>query len=120
MTAVALPVLLALLAQSADRGQEPKPAPSSGPLPSNPSASAPSIPGDKAFSRLFTLPAPRQNPNADPTIVEVPQQKPAPKVVCGMVVIQADPNVDPRFVIRGPADTTAYKIRRIPPPACAD
>jgi hypothetical protein len=37
-----------------------------------------------------------------------------------MVVIQADPNIDPRFIIRAPADTTAYKIRRIPPQACAE
>ena len=120
MNGVAVPVLLALLAQGADRGIKPQPAPSPGPVPPNPSTSAPSIPGDKAFSRLFTVPALPQNPDGRPIIVELPEQKPAPKIVCGMVVIRADPNVDPRFVIRAPANTSGFKIRRIEPPACAD
>jgi hypothetical protein len=119
MTGIALPVLLAVLAQSADRGKEPQRAPSPEQSQSSPSPPAPSTPGDKAFNRLFTVPALPQNPDRH-SIVPVPDQKPAPKVVCGMVVIQADPNVDPRFIIRAPADTTAYKIRRIPPTACAD
>jgi hypothetical protein len=119
MTAVVVPVLLALLAQSADRGKEARPAPSPERSQSSPSTSAPSTPGDKAFNRLFTVPAPPQNPDRDPNVA-VPEQKPASKIVCGMVVIQADPNVDPKFIIRAPADTSAHKIRRIAPPACAD
>jgi hypothetical protein len=120
MTGVALPILLALLAQSADRGREPHPAPSPERTQPGPFTSAPSAPGDKAFSQLFTLPAPPQNQERDPIIVAVPDQKPATKIVCGMVVIQADPSIDPRFVVRAPADTSAHKIRRIPPQACAD
>jgi hypothetical protein len=120
MTGVALPVFLALLAQSADRGKELQPAPFPEQSQSSPSTSAPSTPGDKAFNRLFTVPAPPQNPHRDPVVTEVSEQKPAPKIVCGMVVIQADPTVDPRFVIHAPADTSGFKIRRIQPKVCAD
>jgi hypothetical protein len=121
MTGIAVPVLLAVLAQSADRGKEPQPAPFPDQPQASPSAPAPSTPGDKAFNRLFTVPAPPPNPDRDPSVaVPVPDQKPASRIVCGMVVIQVDPNVDPRFIIRAPADTTAYKIRRFSPPVCAD
>jgi hypothetical protein len=119
MTGVALPVLLAVLAQSADRGKAPQVVLSPEQSRSSPETPAPSTPGDKAFNRLFTLPAPRQNPHGDPVVMAAPELKPAPKIVCGMVVMQADPKVDPKFVIRAPEDTSAYKIRRIPPPACA-
>jgi hypothetical protein len=121
MTGVAWPILLALLAQSADRVKElPTPPPEvSQP---GPSTSAPSIPGGNAFGRLqFTLTEPPQNPDRDSIVaVPVPDQKPASKVVCGMVVIRADPEVDPKFVVRAPVDTSAYKIRRIQPQVCAD
>ena len=120
MIGVVLPVLFALLVQSADRGQQSRPGPSAEQSGSSPSVAVPSTPGDKAFSRLFTLPAPPQNLDGGPLIVEVPEQKPATKIVCGMVVIQADPEVDPKFVIRAPAETSRFKIRRIPPAACAD
>jgi hypothetical protein len=67
------------------------------------------------------VPALPQNPDRGPSVaVPVPDQKPVPKIVCGMVVIQADPKVDPKFVIRAPVDTSAYKIRRIQPQVCAD
>ena len=117
MSGLVLPVLLAVLAQSADR--KPPPVPLSQEE-SRPEASAPSTPGGKAFHRIFTLPAPPQNPQREPIVVAVPEQKPASRIVCGMVVIQADPEVDPRFVIRGPEDTSAFKIRRIAPTTCAD
>ena len=120
MIGVVLPVLFALLVQSADRGQQSRPAPSAEQSGSTPAVAVPSTPGDKAFGRLFTLQALPRNPDGGPLIVEVPDQKPAAKIVCGMVVIQADPNVDPKFVIHAPVDTSAYKIRRIQPRACAD
>jgi hypothetical protein len=119
MTGLVLPVLLAVLAQSADR--KPPQAPlSPEESQSRPEASAPSAPGARAFNRVFRLPAPAQNPQRDPVVVALPEQKPASRIVCGMVVIQADPKVDPGFVIRGPEDTSAFKIRRIAPPTCAD
>ena len=120
MTGVALPILLAVLAQSADRGRDPQPPHPTGRAQPAPFIPAPSAPGDKPSSRLFTVPAPQPNPNRDPLVVEVPDRKPAQKIVCGMVVIQADPNIDPRFVMRAPADTSAHMIRRIPPQTCND
>lgn len=55
----------------------------------------------------------------------VPPGRPQPKVVCGLLVIPADPSVDPRMLI----DPTArsmhsavqpkYTIRSVPPPVCA-
>ena len=42
----------------------------------------------------------------------------APRVVCGMTVIPADPNIDPKMIIRRPPDDTRYTIRVIPPPLC--
>ena len=43
----------------------------------------------------------------------------AAKVVCGMVVLEPDPTLDPGFVKRIDPDTAASaKIRKIAPPAC--
>ena len=47
-------------------------------------------------------------------------ERSAPKVVCGMVVLRADPAVDPKMIVRPPVSTTTMHIRKIPPPACAD
>jgi hypothetical protein len=47
-------------------------------------------------------------------------QKPAPRIVCGMVVIQTDPQVDPKMVIRSPESATVMHIKKIPPAACAE
>ncbi len=44
----------------------------------------------------------------------------APKIVCGMVVLRADPAVDPKMIVRPPVSTTTMHIRKIPPPACAE
>jgi hypothetical protein len=112
---LALPVLGLFLLQTPDQGKQPRE--QSLPVdlsPAAPQATPPTVPGEKPFGKLFEPAEERAARQA------LASQKPAPKVVCGMVVIQADPNVDPRFIIRAPADTTAYKIRRIPPTACAD
>lgn len=73
----------------------------------------------KPFARLF------QRPDADLEITRRALQHrmaeiEPPRVVCGMRVYRADPQVDPRFVKTVPADTSRMAIRRIPPPACAD
>ena len=117
---IAVPMLVAALAQSADRSKESQvPAPSLEGSPSVHPSAEPTTPGDKAFRGLFTRPAPTQSLERH-AWQAVQDQKPSAKIVCGMVVIQADPDVDPRFVVRTPADSTDLKIRRIPPPACAD
>ncbi|MGH9372277.1 MAG: hypothetical protein ACRD15_12160 [Vicinamibacterales bacterium] len=41
------------------------------------------------------------------------------RIVCGMTVIQADPKVDPAFIIPAPADRD-FKIQRITPKVCID
>ena len=44
----------------------------------------------------------------------------APRIVCGMVVIQADPKVDPKMVIRPQESSTVMHIKKIPPAACVE
>ena len=44
-----------------------------------------------------------------------------PRVVCGMKVIQADPEIDPKMIHRpAPSSTPTFHIRRMPPTTCAD
>ena len=49
------------------------------------------------------------------------QEPPAPqrpRVVCGMTVIAADPNIDPKMRIEPKPGHTRYTIRAIAPPVC--
>jgi hypothetical protein len=80
--------------------------------------------------------APRQAPDKPPSLFGQPSKdpfgkllttpperitdiSPKPRVVCGTVVIQADPSIDPRMVIKRRPDASAQpKIRVIDPPAC--
>jgi hypothetical protein len=41
-----------------------------------------------------------------------------PRVVCGMKVIPADPNIDPKIFVERRADPTRYTMRIVPPPVC--
>ena|SRR5688500_17720838 len=41
-----------------------------------------------------------------------------PRVVCGMLVIPMDPNIDPKMIVPRPTDGTRYTIRVIPSPVC--
>jgi hypothetical protein len=42
-----------------------------------------------------------------------------PKIVCGMLVVPADPSIDPKMRITPPQDPNVeYKIRAIEPPMC--
>lgn len=43
---------------------------------------------------------------------------PPPRVVCGMLVMPMDPNIDPKIFIERKPDGTRYTIRSIPPPIC--
>jgi hypothetical protein len=42
-----------------------------------------------------------------------------PKVVCGMMVVPADPKHDPSMVLQPKADGIDYTIRAIDPPICS-
>ena len=113
--ALALPVLGLFLLQTPGQGKQPREqAPPFDLSQSAPLASTPTVPGEKAFGQLFEM---KQEPGARQAL---PNQKPETKIVCGMVVIQADPNIDPKFVIRAPVDSSTMKIRRIPPLTCAE
>jgi hypothetical protein len=43
-----------------------------------------------------------------------------PKIVCGMVVMPADPRIDPRMIHRSEDRSTTFHIKRIAPPTCAE
>jgi hypothetical protein len=43
---------------------------------------------------------------------------PKPKVVCGMVIIPADPLLDPRMGVEPPNRDTRFTIRAVQPPVC--
>jgi hypothetical protein len=44
----------------------------------------------------------------------------APKTVCGMIVIPADPQIDPKMVHRPLVPSTTFHIKRVPPTTCAE
>ena len=74
----------------------------------------------KPFSRLFK----KANSPTEAARVAL-QQKVAeaanpPRVVCGMRVYRANPDVDRSSVRRVPGQTSGMAIRRIPPRVCAD
>ena len=48
-----------------------------------------------------------------------PDARNQPRVVCGMTLIPADPNVDPRIRVVVPS-TPDHKIRAVHPPACVE
>jgi len=43
-----------------------------------------------------------------------------PKIVCSMIVYPADPQVDPKMIVRPREPAPTFHIKRIPPPACAE
>lgn len=76
-------------------------------------------PGRAPFERLFAV-ARQQAPRPTPRTLEAEQDLPGrTTVVCGTVVIPADPSVDPRMVRPVPADT-AFTMRAVKPPVCRD
>ena len=117
MTSVAftVPVLGLFLLQAPERAKEARqPSQTFDLAQTAPQPPSPTVPGEKAFGKLFEQAQERAARQA------VANQKPATRIVCGMVVIQADPNIDPKFVIRAPVDSSTMKIRRIPPATCAE
>ena len=113
--AFTLPILGLFLLQAPERPKEPRqPAQPFDLAQTVPQPPSPTVPGEKAFAKLFEQaqePAPREAPA---------NQKPARKIVCGMVVIEADPNIDPKILVPPSADSGTAKIRRIVPSACAE
>jgi hypothetical protein len=81
-----------------------------------PEPSSPTVPGEKAFGKLFQQ-AQAQERAARQALAN---QKPGRKVVCGMVVIEADSSIDPKILVPPRADSDTSKIRRIVPPPCVE
>ena len=117
MTSVAftLPILGLFLLQAPERAREPRqPAQTFDLAQTVPEPSSPTVPGEKAFGKLFQQAQERAARQA------LANQKPGRKVVCGMVVIEADPSIDPKILVPPPADPGTSKIRRIVPPVCVE
>lgn len=66
------------------------------------------------FRRLFQVPSPQPAPSAQAAAPRADE----PRVVCGMTMIPADPNVDPGIAVRPSADGTRFTIRAVEPPIC--
>src|SRR5436309_1372648 len=54
-----------------------------------------------------------------PTAVTEPGTTPKSKVVCGTVLVEADPRGDPKMT-RGPRTDATFSIRTYPRPACGN
>lgn len=85
--------------------------------------------GARSFDKLFTVSEGDVRKAQALLRAELASQQPAiedhSRYVCGMRVIQADPQIDPKMIRRPmvdpPADsTTTFHIKRIPPPTCAE
>ena len=88
---------------------------------SQPRAEPPASPGLAAptkdpFSGIFAAP---EVPRRLPQLIR-PTEKPA-RVVCGMVVVPADPNLDPKMVLDLPRKPNVeYKMRVVTPQVCRE
>jgi hypothetical protein len=49
-----------------------------------------------------------------------PQSAAKPKVLCGLTVVEVDPDIDPKIIVRPKPDDVDHKIRRIPPSVCRE
>lgn len=117
MTSVplALPVLVLFLLQTPDQGKQPREqAPPVDLSPAAPQATPPTVPGEKPFGKLFE---PAEERAARQALAD---QKPRRKVVCGMVVIEADPSIDPKILVPPAVDAGTSKIRRFVPATCIE
>lgn len=121
--ALAIPLLLVAVAQAMDQ-----PAPSQSRLstpavdltPSTTNTVTPSITNSESFAKLFVGPTLTQAAAATQSPVNSDGQKRTPRVVCGMVLIPANPAVDPKIVVPpSPQDANAH-IRRIVPDTCVE
>jgi hypothetical protein len=86
-------------------------------------SSGPSDSATAPYQKLFTPPrAAAEQPHLQAALQELKRrvEPREPKIVCGMIVYPADPQVDPRMIVRPPEPPPTFHIKRIPPPACAE
>jgi hypothetical protein len=71
------------------------------------------------YRNLFGDRDPVQKPAPAPPVRLIPRAAPPkPVVVCGTLIIPADPSIDPKIRVGPPDDGVDYKIRIVPPPVC--
>jgi hypothetical protein len=121
--ALAIPLMLVAIAQAMDQ-----PAPAQAPranvtvdlTPSTTNTVASTDIDRRKFEKLFVRPTLTPAAEAQPGSDKKTGQKRTPRVVCGMVVLPAPPDVDPKIVVPpSPQDANA-RIRRIVPDVCVD
>lgn len=72
----------------------------------------------KGYKQLFQA---QQAPKAAIAQEQAKAAPLKPKVVCGMMIVPADPTIDPKMRITPPQNPSLeYKIRVIEPPICFD
>jgi hypothetical protein len=106
-------------------GQAPHPAPAQ-PLPDrtveSTTVQAPTTvvptPKKNAFRRLQFVPGQQPAPQGPSHPQPADATDRSPRVVCGMVVMPADPKVDPAIVIPLPENTNRFSMRVITAPVC--
>jgi len=127
MTSVPFIALIVLAAAQAPGSTQPSPEP----LGTPPAIFIGDLPdtalGTQSFDKLFTLSEDDIRKAQLRAQLESQQQaKPPSRIVCGMVVIQADPGIDPKMIHRPltnlPTNEPAitFHIKRIPPTTCAE
>ena len=78
-------------------------------------------PAKDPYRNLFAAqPANRDKPRVDidPAPKNAPPQRQKPFVMCGTLVVPADPSVDPKIRVGPREDGVWDTIRVVPPPAC--
>jgi hypothetical protein len=83
---------------------------------------APAV-GTHSFKKLLTVSEDAMQKARLQAAMELQRQasNAQPRVVCGMTVVPADPEIDPKMIHRPAASsTTTFHIKRIAPRACAD
>jgi hypothetical protein len=71
------------------------------------------------YAKLFEVGRPLTRGTAPAVPAEEVERPARPQVVCGMVIVPADPSLDPRMRVTPPQDPSVeYTIRAFEPPIC--
>jgi len=76
-----------------------------------PVGQAPSAPLLKPSSPLFPV-------DSNAPLKNLRQAGPSARIVCGMVLVPADPAIDPEIIHPVPPNGTAFTLKTIKPPVC--
>lgn len=78
--------------------------------------------GTRPFKKIFTVSEGTIRKAQAHFRAEAQSQAPGAqsRVVCGMKVIEVDPQIDPKMIHRSADSSTTHHIKRIPPATCAE